>query len=163
MYLTFAQKIIMPVMIVVPIEYQYVFFIFAVVFLILEFVFDKYNGLYRSFSRLAIYKVVEMLTVVILTVYFIVERKGQSMSSSKAASIAGTFVMILNLLIFAVVELPMSIKDKYFPSKTVNDETISEKQVEKIIQEDTLDNLDPDSPDKNKMNVLILEHSHDSD
>lgn len=47
MYLTYAQKIIMPVMVVVPIEYQYVFFIFAASFLIIEFVFDNINGLYK--------------------------------------------------------------------------------------------------------------------
>ncbi len=47
MYLTYAQKIIMPVMVVVPIEYQYVFFIFAAAFLIIEFVFDSINGLYK--------------------------------------------------------------------------------------------------------------------
>ena len=46
MYLTFAQKIILPVMVVVPIKYQYVFFIFAVLFVILEYIFDRMNGLY---------------------------------------------------------------------------------------------------------------------
>lgn len=163
MYLTFAQKIIMPVMVVVPIQYQYVFFIFAVVFLILEFIFDKMNDLYSSFNRLALYKVIEMVTVLLLLVYYFVERKGMSMSSSKAGAIAGTFVMALNLFIFMAVELPISIKEKYFPSKKFKDEMVSEKQVEKLIQEDTIDNIDRDEHDKNKMNVVILENNHDSD
>ena len=47
MYLAFAQKIVLPVMVVVPIKYQFVFFIFAIIFLIMEFVFDYMNGLYR--------------------------------------------------------------------------------------------------------------------
>jgi hypothetical protein len=47
----------MPVMVVVPINYQYVFFIFAVAFVVLQFVFDNLNGLYRKFNRLAVYKV----------------------------------------------------------------------------------------------------------
>ena len=33
-------------MVVVPIKYQYVFFIFAVLFVILEYIFDRMNGLY---------------------------------------------------------------------------------------------------------------------
>jgi hypothetical protein len=57
MYLSFTQKIVMPVMVVVPINYQYVFFIFAVAFVVLQFVFDNLNGLYRKFNRLAVYKV----------------------------------------------------------------------------------------------------------
>ena len=35
MYVSFAKKIVLPVMVVVPIEYQYVFFIFAGAFLVL--------------------------------------------------------------------------------------------------------------------------------
>lgn len=72
MYLTFAHKIILPVMVVVPIKYQYVFFIFAIFFVILEFVFDRMNGLYQSFNRLAVYKVCEAICVLVLTVYYIV-------------------------------------------------------------------------------------------
>lgn len=118
MYLTYAQKIIMPVMVVVPIDYQYVFFIFAAAFLILEFVFDYQNQLYQSFNRLALYKVVEALTVIILTIYYIVETNADSLSSSKAAAIASTFIMIINLFFFVAVEIPMSIKEKYFPDNS---------------------------------------------
>jgi len=72
MYLTFAQKIIMPIMVVIPIKYQFIFFAFAIGFVIAEFIFDKINGFYDSFSRLAIYKIVEAMTVLGLTAYFIV-------------------------------------------------------------------------------------------
>lgn len=114
MYLTYAQKIIMPVMVVVPIAYQYVFFIFAAAFLILEFIFDYQNQLYQSFNRLALYKVTEALTVIMLIIYYIAETNADSLSSSKAAAIACTFIMIINLFFFVAVEIPMSIKEKYF-------------------------------------------------
>ena len=58
MYITYAKKIILPVMVVVPIQYQYVFFIFAAAFLVIEFVFDNMNNLYKKFNRMAVYKVV---------------------------------------------------------------------------------------------------------
>lgn len=47
MYLSFAQKIILPVLVVVPIRYQFVFFIFAIIFVILQYTFDRINGLYH--------------------------------------------------------------------------------------------------------------------
>ena len=72
MYLTFAHKIILPVFVVVPIKYQFLFLIFAILFVIGEFVFDKMNGLYDSFNRLAIYKVCEAICVLVLTIYFVV-------------------------------------------------------------------------------------------
>ena len=110
MYITYAKKIILPVMVVVPIQYQYVFFIFAAAFLVIEFVFDNMNNLYKKFNRMAVYKVVEMLTVFLLFIYYIVERSAKSYSSSRAAAIACTFIMIVNLFIFVCVELPISIK-----------------------------------------------------
>ena len=110
MYITYAKKIILPVMVVVPIQYQYVFFIFAAAFLVIEFVFDNMNNLYKKFNRMAVYKVVEMFTVFLLFIYYIVERSAKSYSSSRAAAITCTFVMVVNLFIFVCVELPISIK-----------------------------------------------------
>ena len=72
MYVCYAKKIALPVMVVVPIEYQWVFFVFAGAFLLVEFVCDYVNGLYRKFNRLAVYKVVEMVTVLMLIIYYIV-------------------------------------------------------------------------------------------
>lgn len=130
MYLTYAQKIVMPVMVVVPIEYQYVFFIFAAAFLIIEFVFDNINGLYKQLNRLAFYKVTQIVTVILLIIYYLVEKNAKSYSSSKAAGITCTFILTLNLFMFVAVELPMSIKEKYFPSKASNEggKELSEKQ-----------------------------------
>lgn len=126
MYLTYAQKIIIPVMVVVPIANQYVFFIFAVVFLVLEFAFDYMNGLYQQFNRLALYKITEVLTVIMLIIYYLVETEAKSLSSSKAAAIAATFVLVINLFFFLAVEIPMSIKEKYFPDNSAKAE-IKEK------------------------------------
>lgn len=103
MYLTFAQKILMPIMVVVPIKYQFIFFALAICFIIVEFIFDKMNGFYDSFSRMAIYKVCEAMTVLSLTAYYIVEKSQQSYSSSKSAATAGTFFIALNLFLFFVV------------------------------------------------------------
>jgi len=58
MYVCYAKKIALPVMVVVPIEYQWVFFVFAAAFLAVEFVCDNINGLYRKFNRLAAYKII---------------------------------------------------------------------------------------------------------
>ena len=58
MYVCYAKKIALPVMVVVPIEYQWVFFVFAAAFLVVAVVCDNINGLYRKFNRLAAYKII---------------------------------------------------------------------------------------------------------
>ena len=107
------------------------------------------NGLYRKFNRLAVYKVVEVVTVLVLIIYFIVEKNAKNYSSSRAAAITCTFVLALNLFIFVFVELPMSIKEKYFSSGEVAVEEIDEvsdsledKNKMAVMQEDTLDNIE---------------------
>lgn len=69
MYINFAKKIVLPVMVVVPIRNQYIFFLFAGVILVTEFIIDCYNGLYKSMNRLAVYKVSEILSVFLLIIY----------------------------------------------------------------------------------------------
>ena len=46
MYLNFAKKIILPVMVVIPIQNQYLIFIFAIGIFIVEFIIDYSNDLY---------------------------------------------------------------------------------------------------------------------
>ena len=60
-----------------------------------------------------------MATVFMLIIYYIVERHAMNYSSSRAAAITCTFVMVINLFIFICVEIPISIKEKYFPSNKV--------------------------------------------
>lgn len=159
MYLSFAQKVVLPIMVVVPLKYQYVFFIFAAGFLVLEFLFDYINGLYKQFNRLAVYKVVEAVTIIMLIIYFLVEKHGGSYSSSRAAGITCTFVQALNLFIFVAVEVPVAIKEKYFPSKEVDEEIEageSQNEAVLVIQEDTLDNIDGDK-NANKAVVMVKE------
>ena len=110
MYLTFAHKIILPVFVVVPIKYQFLFLILAICFVIGEFVLDRMNGLYDKFNRLAIYKVCEAICVLVLTVYFVVEKSAGSYPVSKSAGIAATFFIAFNLFLFFGVEIPLSIK-----------------------------------------------------
>ena len=110
MYINYAKKIILPVMVVVPLKYQYLFFLFAFIFLVVEFIFDYINGLYLKFSRLAVYKVAEVLTVVLLIIYYLVEANQDNYASSRAAAITCVFILAVNLFLFFVVELPLSIK-----------------------------------------------------
>lgn len=67
--------------------------------------------------------------------------------------------MVFNLFIFICVEIPVSIKEKYFSSK-VEESEVEEKE-QPVLQEDTLDNLANDENDK-KANVLVLEDVHGS-
>jgi len=69
MYISFAKKIILPVMVVIPIKYQYLFFVFAGVIWAIELVIDIYNGLYKNINRLAVYKISETLTILLLIIY----------------------------------------------------------------------------------------------
>jgi len=57
MYINFAKKIILPVMVVVPIQNQYLIFIFAIGIFIIEFAIDYSNDLYEKFNRLVLYKI----------------------------------------------------------------------------------------------------------
>jgi len=84
-----------------------------------------------------------MVTVLILIIYYIVEKHAGNYSSSRAAAIACTFVMVFNLFVFICVEIPVSIKEKYFSGK-VDESEIEEKEQRQVMQEDTLDNLDKD-------------------
>lgn len=72
MYINFAKKIILPVMVVVPIRFQFLFFLFAAAIIVVEFIIDYLNELYSKFSRLGLYKGLEILTVVLLIIYYIV-------------------------------------------------------------------------------------------
>ena len=103
MYLAFAHKIIMPVMVVVPLKYKYLFFIFSCLFLVLELICDYLNDLFKQLNRLAIYKVVEFFTVVVLVVYYLVETEVKEYSSSRAAALTCSFMFALTLLIFVLV------------------------------------------------------------
>ena len=51
--------------------------------------------------------------------------------------------MVFNLFVFICVEIPVSIKEKYFSGK-VDESEIEEKEQRQVMQEDTLDNLDKD-------------------
>jgi hypothetical protein len=72
MYINFVKKVILPIMIVVPLKYQFLFFLFAALVLVVEFIIDSYNGLYQKFSRLVFYKLLEGLIVALLIIYYIV-------------------------------------------------------------------------------------------
>lgn len=117
MYINFAKKVILPIMVVVPLKYHYLLFLFAGAALLIEFVFDCYDGFYRKFSRLAFYKIIEALVFILLLVYYLVETSGSRSSPSKAAAIACTFVMAFFFFIFVVVEFPISIKERFFNKK----------------------------------------------
>jgi hypothetical protein len=117
MYVNFAKKVILPIMVVVPINYQFLLFLFAAVFLVVEVVIDCYNGLYQKMSRLLLYKGVEILITVLLIVYYLVEQSKNSYSSSRAASIACTFAIAFYLFLFVAVELPIGIKERFFSGK----------------------------------------------
>jgi len=56
-------------MVVIPIKYQYLFFVFAGVIWAIELVIDIYNGLYKNINRLAVYKISETLTILLLIIY----------------------------------------------------------------------------------------------
>ena len=57
LYINYAKKVVLPIMIVVPIRVQWLFFLFALIIVTLEFIIDLYNGLYQRLRRLCIYKV----------------------------------------------------------------------------------------------------------
>ena len=57
LYINYAKKIVLPIMIVVPIRVQWLFFLFALIIVTLEFIIDLYNGLYQRLRRLCIYKI----------------------------------------------------------------------------------------------------------
>ncbi len=58
MYVNFAKKIILPIMVVVPLKYQFLLFLFAAVTIVVECIIDCYNGLYKKLNRLAFYKAI---------------------------------------------------------------------------------------------------------
>lgn len=117
MYINFAKKVVLPIMVVVPLRYQFLFFLFAAVIIVVELLIDCYNGLYKKFSRLAFYKVLELLIVVLLIIYYLVEQTGGKYSSSRAAAIACTFVIAFYLFVFVAVEVPIGIKERFFSKK----------------------------------------------
>lgn len=117
MYINFAKKVVLPIMVVVPLRYHFLFFLFAAVIVVVEFLIDCYNGMYKKFSRLAVYKVLELLIVVLLIVYYLVETTGGKYASSRAAAIACTFVMAFYLFVFVAVEVPIGIKERFFSKK----------------------------------------------
>ena len=57
LYINYAKKVVLPIMIVVPIRVQWLFFLFALIIVTIEFIIDLYNGLYQRLRRLCIYKV----------------------------------------------------------------------------------------------------------
>jgi hypothetical protein len=73
MYINFGKKVVLPIMVVVPIKYHYLLFFFAAAVLVIEIIIDCYNGFYKKFSRLAFYKVLEMLVFILLVTCFVVE------------------------------------------------------------------------------------------
>lgn len=100
MYVCFAKKIIMPILVVVPLKYQQLFIIFIVAFLIIEIAVDCYNRFYKKFSRLVLYKGVDLLCTILLIVCFAVEYQEYGYGSTRAASIAAVFVLGFNLALF---------------------------------------------------------------
>jgi hypothetical protein len=95
MYINFLKKVAFPIFVVIPIQYQYVLFIFCMVVYLIETYFDCRNQVYSSLNRLAVYKLFEGLSIVILIVYFGIERSNVSYAASEATSIAVTFVLSL--------------------------------------------------------------------
>jgi hypothetical protein len=59
----------------------------------IEFYFDFRNKVYSNLNRFAIYKVFEGLSILILIVYFAIERSNISYGISEASSIAVTFIL----------------------------------------------------------------------
>jgi hypothetical protein len=117
MYINFAKKVILPIMVVVPIKYHYLLFLFAAVFLVIEIIIDCYNGFYRKFTRLAFYKAIEILIFILLLAYYLVESSGKSLSPSKAAAIACTFSIAFFLFMFVAIEFPLAVKERFFSKK----------------------------------------------
>jgi hypothetical protein len=72
MYVNFAKKVILPIMVVVPIKYHYLLFLFAGITLVIEIAIDCYNGFYNKFTRMAVYKSVEILIYILLLTYYLV-------------------------------------------------------------------------------------------
>ena len=121
LYINYAKKIVLPIMIVVPIRVQWLFFLFALVIIAVEFIIDLYNGLYRKFRRLCLYKVSEILVMLLLLVYYIVERTAKSEDSSKAAAIACAFFLVAFQIAMVLVEIPCAIKEKYFSGEAADE------------------------------------------
>lgn len=72
MYINFAKKVILPIMVVVPIKNHYLLFLFAGVAVFIEFLFDWYDGFYKKYTRLAFYKALEVLIYILLLTYYLV-------------------------------------------------------------------------------------------
>ena len=121
MYVNFAKKIILPIMVVVPLKYQFLLFLFAAVTIVVECIIDCYNGLYKKLNRLAFYKAIQLLIIGLLIIYYLTQSSGSGYSSSKAAAVACTFALTFYLVLFVGVELPIGIKESFFSNKTKND------------------------------------------
>lgn len=103
MYVCFAKKIILPILVVVPLKFQQLFILFIVCFLVIEIVVDCYNGFYKKFSRMVLYKGVDILCTILLIVCFAVEHQEYGYGSTRAASIAAVFVLGFNMALFFCV------------------------------------------------------------
>lgn len=93
LYVCLSAKIVLPVLATAPLDYPYLLFLFSWLFLVGWIIIDIYDGLYSSLSRMTVYKVVEILALTMLLVYYLVETNANLLTSSKTASIVTSFII----------------------------------------------------------------------
>lgn len=115
-YYSYAKKIIYPIFIVVPFQYQYFLLVLMGLNCALEAFFDYKIKSYLLRSRWMAYKILEFLTVLFLGIYFGIDSSAKTEGPPLAMNYALTVMLCLNVAFF-FLEVVLSIRERLTKKK----------------------------------------------
>lgn len=139
-------KIFTPIFILFNYDYQFVVFIFLMLFLMIDAVINNKNRNNSRMNRLLIFRLVGIAAVIGLMVAFIVEVANNSEESSKIAGIAAVILLALVLNCYGV-EIVIEIKEYFFKSDS------EKKRADKKMNEEIFEEIQEVSFDKKPTNI----------
>ena len=97
-YISWWRKIGLPVMVIVPINVTYLLIIFLLIFAIIESFFDFKTKKFKLLSRITLYKLLELIVIIMCGIYVIVELNVNLIISS--SEVMRVFVSIAIIAIY---------------------------------------------------------------
>lgn len=115
-YICWWRKIGLPVMVIVPINVTYLLVIFLLVFALIESFFDFRSGEFKFLSRITLYKLLELILIILCGAYIGVEMNINGLVSTEVITVFVS-IGIIALYVCWLVEMVLGIKETYFDNQ----------------------------------------------
>ena len=119
-YISWWRKIGLPVFAIVPINVTYLLIIFLVIFAIIESFFDFRSGDFKFMSRITLYKLLELIVIILAAAYVGVEMNINLLVSTEVIRVF-LAIFIVAMYVCWLVEIVFGVKETYFENEVANE------------------------------------------